>query len=64
MTGLKALIQNQQVRLALDSYVIGGAYGHILDSDTEVFYTKKWFPKSTKNLGLSDPPTPLFNTFS
>ena len=42
MTGLKALIQNQQVRLALDSYVIGGAYGHILDSDTEVFYKKNW----------------------
>jgi type IV secretion system protein VirB4 len=42
LTGLKVLIQDMAVRLALDSYTLGGPYGEILDADTEHFQTKDW----------------------
>ncbi len=42
ITGLKALTQDTKVRLALESYALGGPYGDILDADHEVFYEKNW----------------------
>jgi type IV secretion/conjugal transfer VirB4 family ATPase len=42
LTGLKALIQDTRIRLALDSYTLGGPYGEILDADHEVFYKNDW----------------------
>ena len=42
LTGLKALIQSAELRLALDAYTLGGPYGDILDADHEVFYEKDW----------------------
>ena len=35
LTGLSALVQNKVIRLALEPYCVGGAYGNILDSDHE-----------------------------
>ena len=35
LTGLRALIQNTDLRLALTPYTLDGAYGHILDGDRE-----------------------------
>ncbi len=37
LTGLSALVQNQEIRLALEPYRVGGPYGSILDSDAENF---------------------------
>ena len=42
LTGLKAMIQDTRIRLALDSYTLGGPYGEILDADNEVFYQNHW----------------------
>jgi len=35
LTGLSALIQNTDLRLALTPYTLDGAYGHVLDGDHE-----------------------------
>lgn len=35
LTGLSALVQNKSIRLALEPYRLGGAYGNILDADHE-----------------------------
>lgn len=37
LTGLAALVQNKAIRLALEPYRLGGAYGNILDADHENF---------------------------
>ncbi len=50
LTGLKALIQDTRIRLALDSYTLGGPYGDILDSDHEVFYNNDWQCFEMENL--------------
>ena len=42
LTGLNALIQNADIRRALDTYTLGGPFGDILDADHEVFYQKRW----------------------
>lgn len=42
LTGLKVLIQDADIRLALDNYTLGGPYGEILDADTEQFETVDW----------------------
>lgn len=42
LTGLKALIQNQKIRDALEMYTLSGAYGQILDADLEVFAEQNW----------------------
>lgn len=42
LTGLKALLQDNQLRQALDTYCLGGPYGEILDADSEVFYQSNW----------------------
>lgn len=42
ITGLRALIQDQDIRQALQAYSLGGAYGDILDADHEAFYDVDW----------------------
>ncbi|MGJ3500687.1 Type IV secretion system protein virB4 [Piscirickettsia salmonis] len=42
LTGLKALLQDHQLRQALDHYTLGGPYGDILDADHELFTTGAW----------------------
>ena len=42
LTGLKALIQDKDIRLALVPFTLGGAYGDLLDADLEIFHEKDW----------------------
>lgn len=42
LTGLKALLQDTRVRLAIEPYSLGGPYGDILDADHEVFNDHQW----------------------
>ncbi|WP_119344321.1 conjugal transfer protein TrbE [Facilibium subflavum] len=42
LTGLRSFIQSKALRMALDSYVIGGPYGEILDCDEEHFSSANW----------------------
>lgn len=39
LTGLSVLIQDRVIRQALEPYCLGGAYGNMLDSDSEKFET-------------------------
>lgn len=42
MTGLRALVQDNDLRQALMNYTIDGAYGHLLDADEEVETNEDW----------------------
>ncbi|MFZ9035026.1 MAG: conjugal transfer protein TrbE [Francisellaceae bacterium] len=42
LTGLRSFIQDRSLRMALDSYVLGGPYGEILDCDEEHFSNADW----------------------
>ena len=42
ITGLTTLIQSDELRQALEIYTISGAYGYLLDSDTDDMQTAKW----------------------
>ncbi len=42
LTGLKVLVQDKKIRLALDPYVLGGPFGEILDADNEEFDLHFW----------------------
>jgi type IV secretion system protein VirB4 len=42
LTGLRSFIQDKKLRIALDTYTLGGPYGEILDCDEEHFYGSDW----------------------
>ena len=42
LTGLRSFLQDRSLRMALDSYVLGGPYGEILDCDEEHFSDTNW----------------------
>jgi len=42
LTGLRSFLQDRSLRMALDSYVLGGPYGEILDCDEEHFSNANW----------------------
>ena len=42
LTGLKSFIQDKHLRIALETYTLGGPYGEILDCDEEHFYSADW----------------------
>ncbi|MBU0455783.1 MAG: conjugal transfer protein TrbE [Gammaproteobacteria bacterium] len=42
LTGLHALLQNTELRQALSTYTLSGAYGHLLDSDHETVSDSVW----------------------
>ena len=42
LTGLRSFIQDKALRMALDSYVLSGPYGEILDCDEEHFSNANW----------------------
>ncbi len=42
LTGLMALVQDQQLRLALSHYTYSGPYGELLDADQERLSTHSW----------------------
>jgi len=42
LTGLRSFIQDKRLRIALDTYTLGGPYGEILDCDEEHFYSSDW----------------------
>ncbi len=42
LTGFSAMVQDHDIRLALEPYRLGGPYGNILDSDHESFKTKRF----------------------
>ncbi|MBN1684813.1 MAG: conjugal transfer protein TrbE [Gammaproteobacteria bacterium] len=42
LTGLKALIQQKQLREALSTYTLDGPFGHLLDADHEAVCDEDW----------------------
>lgn len=42
LTGLKALVQDKAVRLALDHYTVGGPYGDLFDADEDQLRDGYW----------------------
>ena len=42
LTGLKALLQDTNLRQAIDRYTVNGPYGNILDADNEIFAKRLW----------------------
>ena len=42
LTGLKSFIQDSALRLALETYTLGGPYGEVLDCDEEYFHSGNW----------------------
>ena len=42
LTGLRALVQDNTLRQALNNYTLDGPYGHLLDADNEPDYHSTW----------------------
>jgi type IV secretion system protein TrbE len=42
LTNLRIMIQDSEIKSVLDSYVIGGEYGHIMDAEADQFSVGSW----------------------